>query len=102
MQAGDFKTSEYCKQCHTQIHPQWTSSTHSYAYRDPIYQVFLRRVDEASQSRLTQSIATRHPMKGEVRMPTLALAAKTQQTSTSSTMRPISARDSSARKVEIL
>jgi Cytochrome c554 and c-prime len=60
VQAGDFKTSAYCKQCHSQIHEQWTSSTHSNAYRDPIYQVFLRRVDEQSQSRLTQFCVSCH------------------------------------------
>src|SRR5512132_2170803 len=60
VQASDFKTSEYCKQCHTQIHQQWSTSTHSNAYRDPIYQVFLRRVDEASQSRLTQFCVSCH------------------------------------------
>lgn len=60
VQAGDFKTSAYCKQCHTQIHEHWTSSTHSNAYRDPIYQVFLRRVDEEKQGRLTQFCVSCH------------------------------------------
>jgi nitrate/TMAO reductase-like tetraheme cytochrome c subunit len=60
VQAGDFKTSASCKPCHQEIHEQWTSSTHSNAYRDPIYQVFLRRVDEQSQGRLTQFCVSCH------------------------------------------
>ena len=49
LQVADFKTSSDCKQCHQQIHDQWMTSTHSQAYRDPIYQAFLRRVDEQRQ-----------------------------------------------------
>jgi len=53
LQVADFKTSANCKQCHQQFHDQWMTSMHSQAYRDPIYQVFLRRVDEQRQGKLT-------------------------------------------------
>src|SRR5207244_4517079 len=48
---SDFKTSSYCVQCHPQIHSQWMSSTHSQAFQDPIYQVFLRRVSQKTSGR---------------------------------------------------
>lgn len=60
LEVRDFKTSSSCKQCHQQIHAQWKSSTHSQAYRDPIYQAFLRRVDEQSSGRLTQFCVSCH------------------------------------------
>jgi nitrate/TMAO reductase-like tetraheme cytochrome c subunit len=60
LEAGDFKTSSTCKQCHEQIYEQWTSSTHSKAYRDPIYQAFLRRVDQQSQGKLTPFCVSCH------------------------------------------
>ena len=49
LQVTDFKTASSCRECHQQIHDQWMTSTHSQAYRDPIYQAFLRRVDEQRQ-----------------------------------------------------
>ena len=60
LQVADFKTSSDCKQCHQQIHDQWMTSTHSQAYRDPIYQAFLRRVDEQRQGKLTPFCVSCH------------------------------------------
>ena len=60
LQVADFKTSSACKECHQQIHDQWMTSSHSKAYRDPIYQTFLRRVDEQSQGKLTQFCVSCH------------------------------------------
>ena len=60
LQVADFKTSSDCKQCHQQIHDQWMTSTHSQSYRDPIYQVFLRRVDEQRQGKLTPFCVSCH------------------------------------------
>ena len=60
LQVADFKTSADCKQCHQQIHDQWMTSTHSQSYRDPIYQAFLRRVDEQRQGKLTPFCVSCH------------------------------------------
>jgi len=60
LEAADFKTSSHCRQCHQQIYDQWTTSTHSRAYRDPIYQVFLRRIDEQRQGKLTRFCVSCH------------------------------------------
>ena len=54
LEATDFKTSSNCRNCHEQIYDQWTTSMHSKAFRDPIYQVLLRRVDEDRQGKLTR------------------------------------------------
>ena len=50
LEAADFKTSTNCRDCHEQIYDQWTTSMHSKAYRDPVYQVLLRRVDEEREN----------------------------------------------------
>ncbi len=60
LEVSDFKTSTSCKPCHEQIYQQWTTSAHSRAYRDPVYQTFLRQVDEKSQGRLTQFCVSCH------------------------------------------
>jgi hypothetical protein len=60
LEAADFKTSANCKQCHEQIHDQWTTSMHSQSYRDPVYQAFLRRIDEEKQGRLTAFCVSCH------------------------------------------
>src|SRR5688572_27411072 len=60
LQVTDFKTSSSCRECHQQIHDQWMTSTHSQAYRDPIYQAFLRRVDEQRQGKLTPFCVSCH------------------------------------------
>ena len=60
LQVTDFKTSANCKQCHEQIHDQWTTSMHSQSYRDPVYQAFLRRIDEEKQGRLTAFCVSCH------------------------------------------
>ncbi len=60
LQVADFKTSSACKQCHQQIHQEWMSSTHSNAYRDPIYQAFLKRIDEQRQGKLTPFCVSCH------------------------------------------
>jgi hypothetical protein len=60
LEVSDFKTSATCKQCHREIHEQWMTSTHSRAYRDPIYQTFLRRVDTQSEGRLTPFCVSCH------------------------------------------
>ena len=50
---SDFKTSTSCQPCHRQIYDQWATSTHSQAFRDPLYRVFVRQVAEKSQGKLT-------------------------------------------------
>jgi len=60
LKPSDFKTASSSKPCHTQIYEQWTSSTHSKAFEDPVYQVFLRRVTEKSAGRLTQFCVSCH------------------------------------------
>lgn len=50
---SDFKTSKSCQPCHRQIYDQWATSTHSQAFRDPLYRVFVRQVAEKSQGKLT-------------------------------------------------
>ena len=60
LQASDFKTSANCKQCHQEIHGQWLTSSHSQAYRDPIYQAFLRHIDEQRQGKLTPFCVSCH------------------------------------------
>jgi nitrate/TMAO reductase-like tetraheme cytochrome c subunit len=60
LEATDFKTSSNCRNCHEQIYDQWTTSMHSKAFRDPIYQVFLRRIDEERQGRLTRFCVSCH------------------------------------------
>src|SRR5262245_53484443 len=60
LQAGDFKTSSDCKQCHEQIHTQWTTSLHSQAYTNPVYQSFLRHVDQEKQGKLTAFCVSCH------------------------------------------
>ena len=52
LKVSDFKTAASCKQCHMQIYEQWRGSTHSNAFRDPIYQAFLRVVSEKSEGKL--------------------------------------------------
>jgi hypothetical protein len=60
LEASDFKTASKCRECHEQIYDQWTTSMHSQAFRDPIYQVMLRRVDEDRQGRLTRFCVSCH------------------------------------------
>ena len=60
LKATDFKTSADCKQCHGQIHSQWTTSSHSQAYRDPIYQAFLKHIDQERQGKLTAFCVSCH------------------------------------------
>src|SRR5262245_43045251 len=60
LEATDFKTSSNCRDCHEQIYDQWTTSMHSKAFRDPIYQVLLRRVDEDRQGKLTRFCVSCH------------------------------------------
>jgi hypothetical protein len=60
LQVIDFKTSSKCRECHQQIHDQWTTSMHSQSYRDPIYQAFLRRIDEERQGKLTAFCVSCH------------------------------------------
>ena len=60
LEAADFKTSSNCRKCHEQIYDQWTTSMHSKAYRDPVYQVLLRRVDEERQGKLTRFCVSCH------------------------------------------
>lgn len=50
---SDFKTSANCQPCHKEIYDQWASSTHSKAFHDPLYRVFVRQVAERSQGRMT-------------------------------------------------
>ena len=57
---SDFKTSASCQPCHSQIHDQWASSTHSKAFQDPLYRVFVRGVAEKSQGRLTSFCISCH------------------------------------------
>jgi len=60
LEVADFKTSSNCRQCHQQIYDQWKTSMHSQAYRDPIYQAFLRRIDEERQGKLTRFCVSCH------------------------------------------
>lgn len=60
LEAADFKTASNCQKCHEQIYEQWTTSMHSQAFRDPIYQVLLRRIDEDRQGRLTRFCVSCH------------------------------------------
>jgi hypothetical protein len=62
LEATDFKTSSNCQDCHEQIYDQWTTSMHSKAFRDPIYQVLLRRVDEDRQGKLTRFCVSCHSL----------------------------------------
>ncbi len=60
LQVSDFKTSSSCQPCHSEIHSQWQNSTHSKAFPDPIYQVFLRRVSEKTGGRSNQFCVSCH------------------------------------------
>ncbi len=60
LQASDFKSPSYCQTCHAEIYSQWSTSTHSHAFQDPIYQTFLRRVSEKTGGRSDQFCVSCH------------------------------------------
>ncbi|MEW5976129.1 MAG: multiheme c-type cytochrome [Acidobacteriota bacterium] len=51
LEPSDFKTASECKACHSEIYAQWKTSTHSEAFRDPIYQAVLKAVSEKTEGR---------------------------------------------------
>jgi hypothetical protein len=57
---SDFKTSAHCRTCHSQIYDQWSGSTHSNAFHDPLYQAVVRKVEEKSQGNLTSFCISCH------------------------------------------